>query len=228
MRLWNALTRVFDSLYKILSAIYMVTITVALIVVLIRGDSQSTVVTTRTPAEGLAANTLLQPQLEPAPTPVPNPTITPAPTPTPTPTPDPTPTPSSTLAVSDKTVQEVRTTFRSLMKRAFEKESARDRDAQFEAVVDDAILHGQFDIAFEAAVSIEDDSKKSYMLTDVALCIAAETWYSRASVVATYIPNDYRRQSVEDKIFALEHDSLRGTPAPLCRQTNWLKIPDLE
>ncbi len=154
------------------------------------------------------------------------------PTPTPTRTPTTTPTPASTptphLTVSEKTVEEVRTTLRSLMGQALKRRYLRDKDAGLEVVANDGILHGQFDIAFDAALSGQYDSNKSEMLAEVARCVAIEGWYSTARSIAEFIPYNNAKQEVKGEIFDLEHQSLRETPPPLCRQTNWLRMPSFE
>ena len=183
---------------------------------------------TATPTTSSLNTTLIsEPQLSPTSTytPAPIPTKTPTPIPTLTPTPTPTNTPTPSPIPSNRTIAEIRTTLRSLMGQALNRSSSWDKHAGLEIVVDDAILHAQFDIAFDAALSGDNDSRNSDMLAKVARCVARAGWYSTARNVTEFILRDFTRQSVKKEIFDLEHQSLRETPPPLCHATKWIRMP---
>ena len=177
----------------------------------------------RSPSLAITATLSPTPTITLIPTPPSTPTPTPSLTLSPTPSPTPTPTPTPVSVAANRTVAEVRNTLNSLKREALKRGRSHDKDEGLKVVVDDAILHGQFDIAFEAAKYGEYD--KDQMLSRVARCIALEGEYQIARDVAGSIPSDYKRESVNEETFDLQYASMRGTPPPLCRKINWLSMP---
>ena len=166
------------------------------------------------------------PALTPSPTPTPHPTQPPVPTPTFTPTVTPTTAPSPTPTPFQRNENEVRETLISLGGQAMERGSSSEHDAKLEKVVRDSLLYGQFDLALWAARNGVGSSKTSSMLADVAYCIAIEGGYEWARYIAKLIPLYAVEQQTLNKIFDLEHRSLRETPPPSCRKVPWLTMPN--
>ena len=171
-----------------------------------------------TPTPPTVATVLPTPIVIPTPTPIPIATATPSPTPTPTPTPNATPTPT-------RTVDEVRAILTSLKDQALSRSTSGDRDARLNIVVIDAVYHGQYDIALDAAKQGGYKSTKSSMLVYVAGCMAREGWYEQARNAADDIPYAEPQKTVREEIFSLEHQSLRNILPPVCRQVPWLRAP---
>ena len=167
------------------------------------------------------------PSITPTPTPIPIATATPRATPTMTPTPThtstPTPTPQPTPT---RTVEEVRAVLMSLWRQSLGRPYTADRDAGLNTVVTDAVHYGQYDIALGAAKQGGWDANKSDMLVYVAECMAREGWYDWARHAADHIPYFGPQNTVRERIFNLEHQSLRNTPPPLCRQVTWVRTPE--
>ena len=163
--------------------------------------------------------TFPEPTATPTPTPIPIATATPRPTLTPTPTPTSTPTPT-------RTVEEVRAVLISLWSQSLRHSFNSDRDAGLNIVITDAVHYGQYDIALDAAKQGGWDSNKSSMLVYVARCMAREGWYGWARHAADHVPNSKPQENIRREIFNLEHQSLRNTPPPLCRQVPWVRAPD--
>ena len=153
----------------------------------------------------------------------PPPTVSPVPTNTPRPAPTPTPTPALTL----QSQKEIREILQSLRKQAQETVGIYNQDAKLRKIVDDGLLFGQYDIAFWAATDGGIVSTRSAMISDVVYCVAYEEEFVLARLIASTISDPDVQQKVLDDIFHLEHRKLRSIALPpVCRKTDWLRLPN--
>ena len=106
-----------------------------------------------------------------------------------------------------------------------ESTDANKRDTKLQKIVRDSLLSGQFYMALWAAQNAIDSDSQSSMLESVASCMAYEEEYDWARYVAGLMKNDDMKQQTLDKIFDLEHKSLRYTPPPSCRTSPWFRMP---
>ena len=141
--------------------------------------------------------------------------------PIPTTTPEPTPTPIQ------KTENEIRETLISLGYQAVGSPTNDEQDAKLKVVVNESLSYGQLDLALWAARNGALNANQSSMLAKVAECIAIEGEFELARRAARFIPLSQVEQQTLNKIFELEHKSLRETPPPSCRNHAWLVLPEV-
>ncbi len=141
--------------------------------------------------------TLPTPALHPTPTNTPSPTPIPTPTVTPTPTPD-----------------QIRQTLLNLLAQAKAIHNAYSHDDKLRLVAEDAVEHGYYDIAIDAAKSGRTAYTQSGNLLFVGRCIAYEGWFDIALDLADHMKNPYDRETIRGEVFDMRRKLIDGQPLP--------------